>query len=75
MIPWKQPVQLNDKDRCRLLDLPLDEAVDEVASFDPARLALAEIHCDPPIDMGSGSRNVLNADTIAQLIQERKALR
>lgn len=70
-IPWKQLVQLNDKDRGRLLDLPLDEAVDEAATFEPARLALAEIHCDPAIETRSGPRNVLNADNIAQLIQQR----
>jgi hypothetical protein len=74
-IPWKQLVQLSDVDRGRLLELSLDEALDEAATFDPARLALAEIRCDPPIEMKDGSRNVLNADMIAILIQHRGASR
>jgi hypothetical protein len=74
-LPWKQLVQLRDVDRGRLLELSLDEALDEAATFDPARLALAEICCDPPIETKAGSRNVLNADMIATLIQHRGASR
>ena len=69
-IPWEQSVQLNDKDRGRLLDLSLADAVAEASTFDPARLALAEIHCDPPIAVNGPARGVLNADRIALLIQQ-----
>ena len=71
-IPWDQRVQLNDKDRGRLLDLSLAQAVDEAATFDPARLAIAEIRCDPPISIADGPRSALNADSIALLIQQRR---
>ena len=69
-IAWEQPVQLNDVDRGETLDLSLKEAVTTAATYEPARLALAQILCEPPIDTTDGPRNVLNADQIALLIQQ-----
>ena len=70
-IPWKQPVQLNDVDRGGILNLSLEEAIATAATYEPARLALAQILCEPAIDTKDGPRNVLNADQIALLIQQR----
>ena len=72
-IDWNVAVQLNDLDEQRLLDLTLDAAIDEASTFHPARLALAQIWLDDPIDVGHGLEPMLNADRIAELIARRKS--